>query len=119
MLLVTMRATLFHNPSAGHKADKDDILELKEWLASPLDETPPVTTRQGKIVELTWTDTANRLDDEPHSNRDTKQIAEVACEKDQVQVLVPVKHPVQLRMVGDIRIVNATGANVIWIRSHR
>ena len=26
MLLVTMRATLFHNPSAGHKADKDDIL---------------------------------------------------------------------------------------------
>ena len=28
----------------------------------------------------------------------TKQIAEVACEKDQVQVLVPVKYPVQLRM---------------------
>lgn len=76
--------------------DADRRRELKEWLASPLDETPPVTTRQGKIVELTWTDTANRLDDEPHSNRDTKQIAEVACEKDQVQVLVPVKHPVQL-----------------------
>jgi diacylglycerol kinase (ATP) len=75
--------------------DADRRRDLKEWLASPLDEAAPVTTRQGKTVELTWTDVANRLDDESHGNRDTKQIAELACEKDQVQMLIPVKHPVQ------------------------
>jgi diacylglycerol kinase (ATP) len=75
--------------------EADRRRDLKEWLASPLDEAAPVTTRQGKTVELTWTETANRLDDEAHGNRDSKQIAEVACEKDQVQMLIPVKHPAQ------------------------
>jgi diacylglycerol kinase (ATP) len=75
--------------------DADRRRDLREWLASPLDEAAPVTTRQGKTVELTWAETANRLDDEAHGNRDTKQVAEIACEKDQVQMLIPVKHPAQ------------------------
>jgi diacylglycerol kinase (ATP) len=75
--------------------DADRRRDLKEWLASPLEEAAPVTTRQGKTIELPWADTANRLDDESHGNRDTKQIAELACEKDQVQVLIPIKHPAQ------------------------
>ncbi|HET9688289.1 MAG TPA: diacylglycerol kinase family protein, partial [Pseudolabrys sp.] len=44
--------------------DADRRRDLREWLASPLDEAAPVTTRQGKTVELTWAETANRLDDE-------------------------------------------------------
>ena len=55
----------------------------------------PVTTRQGEIIELVWADTANRLDDELHGNRDKKQVAEIACEKDKLKVLIPVKHPSQ------------------------
>jgi hypothetical protein len=75
--------------------DADRRRDLREWLVSPLDEAAPVTTRQGKTIELTWTDVANRLDDESYGNRDTKQVAEVAVEKDQVQMLIPVKHPAQ------------------------
>jgi diacylglycerol kinase (ATP) len=75
--------------------DADRRRDLREWLASPLDEAAPVTTRQGKTVELTWAETANRLDDESHGNRDTKQVAEIACEKDQAQMVIPVKHPAQ------------------------
>jgi diacylglycerol kinase family enzyme len=69
--------------------------ELSNWLAAPQDEPAPVTSRQGKIVELVWADAADRLDDEPHRNRDSKQAAELCCEKDQIQVLIPVKHPAQ------------------------
>ena len=70
-----MRATLFHNPTAGHKATKDDIL-----AAMKLPDFDP---------------TANRLDDESYGNRDRKQVAEIACEKDNLKVLIPVKHPSQ------------------------
>jgi len=69
--------------------------ELEKWLNAPQEEPAPVTTRQGKIVELTWADVANRLDDEAYSNRDTKQVAELMCEKDQAKILIPVKHPAQ------------------------
>jgi len=69
--------------------------ELEKWLSAPQDEPAPVTTRQGKIVELTWADVANRLDDEAYSNRDTKQVAELVCEKEQAKILIPVKHPAQ------------------------
>jgi diacylglycerol kinase family enzyme len=69
--------------------------ELKEWLDSPHADSAPVTTRRGKIVELVWADTANRVDDEPHGNRDKKQVAEIGCEKDQLKILIPVKHPAQ------------------------
>ena len=69
--------------------------ELEKWLNAPQEDPAPVTTRQGKIVELTWADVANRLDDEAYSNRDTKQVAELACEKEQAKMLIPVKHPAQ------------------------
>src|SRR5262245_26624542 len=53
--------------------------ELEEWLDSPHAESAPVTARQGKIIELVWSDTANRIDDESYSSRDTKQAAELDC----------------------------------------
>jgi diacylglycerol kinase family enzyme len=69
--------------------------ELEEWLDSPHADSAPVTTRQGKIVELVWADTANRIDDESYGNRDSKQVAEVGCDKGQLKILIPVKHPAQ------------------------
>jgi diacylglycerol kinase family enzyme len=69
--------------------------DFEKWLDAPQDEQAPVTTRQGKIIELVWADTANRLDDESYGNRDKKQVAEIACEKDKLNVLIPVKHPSQ------------------------
>ena len=69
--------------------------ELEKWLDAPHEEPAPVTARQGKIVELVWDDTANRIDDEAHGNRDSKQVAELACDKGQLKVLIPVKHPAQ------------------------
>jgi diacylglycerol kinase family enzyme len=69
--------------------------DFEKWIDTPHDEPAPVTTRQGKIVEITWTDVANRVDDEPYGNRDKKQIAEIICETDQLKVLIPVKHPAQ------------------------
>jgi diacylglycerol kinase (ATP) len=69
--------------------------ELEKWLSAPQDAPAPVTARQGKIVELTWADVANRVDDEASGNRDTKQVAELACEKEQAKILIPVKHPSQ------------------------
>jgi diacylglycerol kinase family enzyme len=68
---------------------------LEEWLDAPHADSAPVTTRQGKTTELVWADTANRIDDESYGNRDTKQVAEVGCDKDQLKVLIPVKHPAQ------------------------
>jgi diacylglycerol kinase family enzyme len=68
---------------------------LEEWLDAPHADSAPVTTRQGKITELVWADTANRIDDESYGNRDTKQVAEVGCDKDQLKILIPVKHPAQ------------------------
>ena len=44
---------------------------------------------------IVWADTANRLDDESYGNRDKKQVADIACEKDKLKVLIPVKHPSQ------------------------
>jgi diacylglycerol kinase family enzyme len=69
--------------------------ELEEWLDAPHEDSAPVSTRQGKLVELVWSDTANRIDDESYGNRDTKQVAEIGCDKGQVKVLIPVKHPAQ------------------------
>jgi hypothetical protein len=64
---------------------------VTSWLEAPNDAPPPVSSRQGKIIELVWKDVADRLDDEPYRNRDSKQAAEVCCEEDQIQVLIPVK----------------------------
>ncbi|MGB9269182.1 MAG: hypothetical protein WCB74_08175 [Pseudolabrys sp.] len=69
--------------------------DFEQWLDAPQDAQAPVTVRQGKTNELVWADTANRLDDESYGNRDKKQVAEIACEKDKLKILIPVKHPSQ------------------------
>jgi len=69
---------------------------LIEWLEAPLDAPPPVLSRKGKKIELTWCDAANRIDDKFFDdNKDKKLIAEIACEEKQVQIVVPQKHPAQ------------------------
>jgi diacylglycerol kinase family enzyme len=69
--------------------------ELGEWLEAPQDEPPPVTNRRAEKVEVTWADAAHRLDDEAYGNKDKRLIAEIACESEQIHVLIPVKHPAQ------------------------
>ena len=75
--------------------DFDRRRELEEWLDAPHAESAPVATRHGKTVEIVWNDTAHRIDDESFGNRDSKQVAELGCDKDQLKVLIPVKHPAQ------------------------
>ena len=43
-----MRATLFHNPSAGHKADKDDILAAMKLADF---EVRYISTKEGDIEQ--------------------------------------------------------------------
>jgi diacylglycerol kinase (ATP) len=69
--------------------------DLQRWLDAPHDEVAPVTERQGRTVELRWAGAANRLDDRSQGNAKTEQGAEVACETDQLRVVMPVKHPAQ------------------------
>jgi hypothetical protein len=69
--------------------------QFEKWIDTPHAEPPPLTARKGKIIEITWTDVADRLDNEPYSNRNKKQIAEVTCERDQLQVLIPVRDRAQ------------------------
>jgi diacylglycerol kinase (ATP) len=80
--------------------DAERRRELKQWLSAPHDEPPPVTTRRGKIIELTWTEVADRLDDESFGNADKRQIAEIACEKEKLKMLIPLKHPAQRAVTG-------------------
>ena len=75
--------------------------DLDKWLDAPHAESAPVTTRQGKTVELVWADTANRLDDESYGNRDTRQVAEIGCDRNQLKILIPVKHPAQKAVQND------------------
>jgi diacylglycerol kinase family enzyme len=76
--------------------ESDRRKELIAWLDAPLDGAPPVVCRKAEKVQLTWGEATNRIDDEFYENKDRKQIAEIVCEKDQVQILVPVKHPAQV-----------------------
>lgn len=76
--------------------EADKRKALIEWLEAPLDSAPPVLSRKAEKIELTWSDAANRIDDRFfNDNKDKKLIAEIACEKKQVQIVVPQKHPAQ------------------------
>ncbi len=76
--------------------EADKRKALIEWLGAPLDAAPPVLSRKAEKVELTWSDAANRIDDRYFDdNKGKKLIAEIACEKKQVQIVVPQKHPAQ------------------------
>jgi diacylglycerol kinase (ATP) len=74
----------------------DQRKALIDWLEAPLDEAPPVLSRKGEKVQLTWTEAPSRIDDKYFENEDSKQIAEIVCEPDQVHILIPVKHPAQV-----------------------
>lgn len=76
--------------------EADKRKALIEWLEAPLESAPPVLSRKGEKIELTWSDAANRIDDRFFDdNKGKKLIAEIACEKKQVQIVVPQKHPAQ------------------------
>src|ERR1700742_261754 len=76
--------------------EADQRKALIAWLEAPLDEPPPVVFRKGEKVQLTWADVPNRIDDKYFENEDSKQIAEIVCEPDQVHIIVPLKHPAQV-----------------------
>jgi diacylglycerol kinase family enzyme len=75
--------------------DVDKRKELIEWLEAPLEARAPVTSRKGQRIELIWTDAPNRIDDRAFENEEKKLVADITCEEDQAQVLIPVKHPAQ------------------------
>lgn len=75
--------------------EADQRKALIDWLEAPLDEPPPTVGRKGEKVELTWSEAAHRIDDEAYGNKDKKLTADIACEPDQVHILMPVKHPAQ------------------------
>jgi diacylglycerol kinase family enzyme len=79
--------------------DADRRRDIEKWLDAPQHGQAPVTTRHGKLVEITWADTANRLDDETYENKESKQIAELACENKQLKFLIPVKHAAQKAVI--------------------
>jgi len=76
--------------------EADQRKALIDWLGAPLDEKPPVLYRKAEKVVLTWADAPNRIDDKYFENEDSKQIAEIVCEPDQVHIIVPLKHPAQV-----------------------
>jgi diacylglycerol kinase family enzyme len=75
--------------------DADQRKQLAKWLEAPHEEPPPVTNRRAETVEITWADSAHRLDDEHFIDKGKRQIAEIACAPKQVRILLPVKHPAQ------------------------
>jgi diacylglycerol kinase family enzyme len=75
--------------------DIDQRKDLIEWLNAPLESPPPVTSRKGATVQLTWADAPTRIDDRAYDNDGKKLAADLTCEEEQVQVLIPVKHPAQ------------------------
>lgn len=91
----------------GADADVDDgqldaiFLEAKQrdalidWLEAPLDKPPPVRSRKGRKIELTWSNASNRIDDQAFDNKGKRMVAELACEKEQPHILIPLKHPAQ------------------------
>ncbi|HEX3439089.1 MAG TPA: diacylglycerol kinase family protein [Pseudolabrys sp.] len=76
--------------------EADQRKALIDWLGAPLDEKPPVLYRKAEKVVLTWADAPNRIDDKFFENKDSKQVAEIICEPDQVHIIVPLKHPAQV-----------------------
>jgi diacylglycerol kinase family enzyme len=76
--------------------EADQRKALIAWLEAPLDEKPPVLYRKAEKVVLTWSDAPNRIDDKSFDNKDSKQIAEIVCEPEQVHIIVPLKHPAQV-----------------------
>jgi diacylglycerol kinase family enzyme len=73
----------------------DRCKQLVKWLEAPQGEPPPVTNRRGETVEITWADTAHRVDDEYFGNKNKRFIAEITCERERIRVLIPVQHPAQ------------------------
>jgi diacylglycerol kinase family enzyme len=74
----------------------DKRKDMIAWLDAPQDSVPPVLTRQGAKVLLTWREAPNRIDDEYFENEDKKQHAEIVCEEKSASILIPVKHPAQV-----------------------
>lgn len=68
---------------------------LIEWINAPLDEKPPVTNRRAAEIELTFHDAPTRIDDEAFGARGGKHSIDLGCEETPVNIVIPVKHPVQ------------------------
>jgi diacylglycerol kinase (ATP) len=75
----------------GFESGKRD--ELIEWINSPREDAPPVSTRRGKQIEIRWRDADSRLDDKvAKENSDWQQVL-IRCDPEPLHILVPAKHP--------------------------
>jgi len=68
---------------------------LVRWIDAPQDDKPPVTNCKASEVIIAWRGAPYRLDDEFFEADKAEQTVEIACEKEQIRVLIPVKHPAQ------------------------
>ena len=60
-----------------------------EWLKCPHKRPPPVTTRIGSKIEITWRDTFARVDDRLFDETDGKQKVTIVGEKKYATIILP------------------------------
>lgn len=75
--------------------EPDDRKALIEWIETPMEDKPPVTTRKGAEIEVTFRDAPTRLDDESFDATGGKHSIDLTCEERQLRIVIPRKHPVQ------------------------
>lgn len=68
---------------------------LIEWVETPQDDEPPVTTRRATKVEVTFHDAPTRLDDMSYEATGGKHSMDFVCEEAPLRICIPVKHPAQ------------------------
>ncbi len=61
---------------------------LIQWLETPQKEPPPVRSKQGKKVVVTWQDSPHRFDDKFYEAKDKEQTAEIVCAHEPACVLI-------------------------------
>lgn len=75
--------------------EADDRKALMKWIEAPQDDEPPVTVRKGAKVEVTFRDAPTRLDDESYEATGGKHSIDIVCEETLLNVVIPMKHPMQ------------------------
>jgi len=89
----------------AHDADPSDRLldvigvepggneALTEWIKSPLDKAPPVSSRQGEKIEVRWRGADCRVDDKLWKAKSGWQRVVLTCDAKPLRILVRAQHP--------------------------
>lgn len=65
---------------------------LIDWLDTPQKTPPPVRSKQGRKITLTWQDAPHRFDDKFCEAKDKEQTAQVTCAHEPIRVLLHEPH---------------------------